>query len=102
METAHQEDRQGSDGNSGLPRREVCGGCQFADVELKGADQTRLFSVEDTVDILEVREVLEGGGGPVLEEVGLPADAAARHPHEFSGGQRQRVGIARALAASRI
>ena len=32
-----------------------------------------------------------------LAEVGLPADAAARYPHEFSGGQRQRVAIARAL-----
>ena len=34
----------------------------------------------------------------LLEQVGLPASAAARYPHEFSGGQRQRVGIARALA----
>jgi oligopeptide/dipeptide ABC transporter ATP-binding protein len=34
----------------------------------------------------------------LLEEVGLPADAASRYPHEFSGGQRQRAGIARALA----
>ena len=34
----------------------------------------------------------------LLTTVGLPPDAAARHPHEFSGGQRQRVGIARALA----
>jgi microcin C transport system ATP-binding protein len=32
-----------------------------------------------------------------LQEVGLPADAAERYPHEFSGGQRQRIAIARAL-----
>ena len=32
-----------------------------------------------------------------LQEVGLPADAARRYPHQFSGGQRQRVAIARAL-----
>jgi peptide/nickel transport system ATP-binding protein len=36
--------------------------------------------------------------GPLLEECGLSADAASRHPHEFSGGQRQRIAIARAVA----
>jgi peptide/nickel transport system ATP-binding protein len=32
-----------------------------------------------------------------LEQVGLAAADASRHPHEFSGGQRQRIAIARAL-----
>ena len=33
----------------------------------------------------------------MLENVGLPRQAADRYPHEFSGGQRQRLGFARAL-----
>jgi microcin C transport system ATP-binding protein len=32
-----------------------------------------------------------------LAAVELPADCAARYPHEFSGGQRQRIAIARAM-----
>jgi len=36
----------------------------------------------------------------LLGQVGLPAGAAARYPHEFSGGQRQRIAIARALSVS--
>ncbi len=34
----------------------------------------------------------------LLAGVGLPAEVAARFPHELSGGQKQRVAIARALA----
>lgn len=36
----------------------------------------------------------------LLRRVGLPEDAAGRHPHRFSGGQRQRIAIARALAVA--
>jgi len=36
----------------------------------------------------------------LLVQVGLPAGAKGRYPHEFSGGQRQRIAVARALAVN--
>ncbi len=52
-------------------------------------------------------QIADGLQGPsrgrvaeLCAQVGLPANAPGRFPHEFSGGQRQRIAIARALAAS--
>ncbi len=45
------------------------------------------------------RAARRGRVGDLLEQVGMPAGAAGRFPHQFSGGQRQRIAIARALAA---
>jgi oligopeptide/dipeptide ABC transporter ATP-binding protein len=45
------------------------------------------------------RAELADRSASMLEQVGLPPDAARRYPVHFSGGQRQRIAIARALMA---
>jgi ABC-type microcin C transport system duplicated ATPase subunit YejF len=53
-----------------------------------------LRSLRPGLDKTARREIVN----TLLQQVGLPIDAAMRYPHEFSGGQRQRICIARALA----
>jgi glutathione transport system ATP-binding protein len=64
--------------------------------------QTVGFSISEPIRVhglLSDEREIQDRVSELLERVGLPADYAARYPHEFSGGQRQRVCIARALAS---
>jgi oligopeptide/dipeptide ABC transporter ATP-binding protein len=51
------------------------------------------LQVHESLSRAQARQRITG----MLEQVGLPAEAAGRYPSEFSGGQRQRIAIARAL-----
>ena len=53
-----------------------------------------------SLDVLRSRAEREQRIVELLGQVGLPAEAALRYPHEFSGGQRQRIAIARALSVN--
>ncbi|GAA2648005.1 MULTISPECIES: ABC transporter ATP-binding protein [Nonomuraea] len=101
--------------------RPTSGSVRFEGREITGLGERQLRFLRDDLQIvfqdpmssldprMRVRDIvaepLVALGRPVgdrvaqlLTEVGLPASAADRYPHQFSGGQRQRIAIARALA----
>ncbi|MDA8247666.1 MAG: dipeptide ABC transporter ATP-binding protein, partial [Rhodospirillales bacterium] len=91
---------------AGLPKRqlrELRARMQIVFQDPYGSLSPRLHVGEIVAEGLAVHEPSLSAAGrarrvaEALEEVGLPAEAAQRFPHEFSGGQRQRIAIARAI-----
>ena len=88
---------------AGLPERRL----RFLRERLQLVFQDPMSSLDPRMrvrDIVAEPLVAQGNRAPdarvseLLVEVGLPAAAVHRYPHQFSGGQRQRISIARALA----
>jgi peptide/nickel transport system ATP-binding protein len=87
---------------TGRPERRL----RFLRQSLQIVFQDPMSSLDPRMRVRDlVAEPLVALGEPVggrvtelLDQVGLPASAADRYPHQFSGGQRQRIAIARALA----
>jgi peptide/nickel transport system ATP-binding protein len=86
----------------GAAARALRAGAQIVFQDPYASLNPRMLVRDIVAEGLRVQGVARRGTGErvarLLEQVGLPADSAARYPHEFSGGQRQRIGIARALA----
>jgi ABC-type glutathione transport system ATPase component len=53
--------------------------------------------VAEPLQVQRYRDI-DAAVAAALDQVGLPAAAGRRYPHQFSGGQRQRISIARAIA----
>ncbi len=90
-------------GACGAARDRACRGMQlvFQDAQASLDPRQRVGdAVAEGIDIHGLAHGRERAErvAKLLEQVGLPAAAADRWPHEFSGGQRQRIGLARALA----
>ncbi len=90
-------------GLGGAERRKLSRRMQMVFQDPFGSLDPRRSIGAQIADGLRTHDIVPGAQVPaevgrLLEQVGLPASAAQRRPHEFSGGQRQRIAVARALS----